>query len=204
MSRVRARALTHAQRPVCAGAGMPCCHTKCGSQLHGTDAMLISPLAWGVAICAVYGVRYDVSPARPTRVAGVELGIVYQYTYASRSLLNFFFFVCQVERGRQLVWTTTAGAQSSDPRNEEAWSLMLPWATRARSFHLPFALRRVPGCSVSSIENRESTVRLRWDAKHGTLVEHEVEHETITLLGLPCSSSRAPRALRPWRHTSIT
>ena len=70
---------------------------------------------------------------------------------------------------------------------------MLPWATRARSF----AFGGVRGDSGFTIMNQEGdSWRLRWDAG--------CTHETITLLGLPCSSSRAPRALRPWRHTSST
>ena len=69
-------------------------------------------------------------------------------------------------------------------------SLMLPWATRARSF----AFGGVRGDSGFNQEG--DSWRLRWDAG--------CTHETLTLLGLPCSSSRAPRALRPWRHTSST
>ena len=73
---------------------------------------------------------------------------------------------------------------------------MLPWATRARSFHL--RLRASAGSGLFGIVYRESRIDGPPSlGRHGTLVEHEVEHETITLLGLPCSSSRAPRALRP-------
>jgi hypothetical protein len=121
--------------------------------------MLISPLAWGVAICAVYGVRYDVSPARPTRVAGVELGIVYQYTYASRSLLNFFFFVCQVE---------TTQAQSSD---QERGSMESDVTLGDPRSILPPSLRASAGSGLFGIVYRESRIdgppslgRQAWDA----------------------------------------
>ena len=73
-------------------------------------------------------------------------------------------------------------------------SLMLPWATRARSF--AFGGVRGDSGSCSGFNQEGDSWRLRWDAG--------CTHETITLLGLPCSSSRAPRALRPWRHTSST
>ena len=88
------RALTHAQRPVCAGAGMPCCHTKCGSQLHGTDAMLMSPLAWGVAMT-------DVRRVRRTRRRSSKVSIVRRTVSArmSHQCFKLFLLVCQDDTG---------------------------------------------------------------------------------------------------------
>jgi hypothetical protein len=102
---------------------------------------------------------------------------VVRYRLVCRITSNFFFSSVR-----------TTQAQSSDQESDVTLALGRPALVPSPS--------RFGGVRGDSGFNQEGDWRLRWDAG--------CTHETITLLGLPCSSSRAPRALRPWRHTSST